>query len=165
MPIYCFLVVDQVLHLLFFLEGVLALDQLNLRLLFIVIIIGLWTFLLSSYLFHLICESLTNSSMYCLLYYLTLPMIERRTWTFIVLLFYSIFNFYNIKLTLIVCKIFQFLYKVFYGSFSWFCEKDKRKVILFQSSSIHCDIAGRSFSVLKLLLILLRNSLGKSAVT
>lgn len=91
--------------------------------------------------------------------------IEKRTWTFIVLLFYSIFNFYNIKLTLIVCKIFQFLYKVFYGSFSWFCEKDKRKVILFQSSSIHCDIVGRSFSVLNLLLILLRNSLGKSAVT
>ena len=81
------------------------------------------------------------------------------------LLFYSIFNFYNIKLTLIVGKIFQFLYKVFYGSFPWFCEKDKRKVILFQSSSIHCDIVGRSFSVLNLLLILLRNSLGKSAVT
>ena len=71
----------------------------------------------------------------------------------------------NIKLSLIACEIFQFLCKAFYESFSLFCEKDKRKVIVFQSSSIHCDIVGRPFSVLKLLLILLRNFLGKPSMT
>ena len=78
-------------------------------------------------------------------------MIEKRAWVFIV--------FY---ITLNLLYLFAKPFYTFYGSFSLFCEIDKRKVILFQSSSIHCDIVGRSFSVLKPFPILLRNSLGKT---
>lgn len=127
-----------------------VLDQLNLWLLF----------LLSSHLSHLVWKFLTVSSMYGVLYCLT----YQYHWLETELeFFHSVL--YNIKFTLIACEIFQFLCKGFYEIFSLFCEKDKRKVIVFQSSSIHCDIVGRPFSVWKLLLILLRNFLGNPAVT
>ena len=103
-----------------------VLDQLNLWLLFFLIISRLWIFLLSSHLSHLVWKFLTVSSIYGVLYCLT----YQYHWLETELeFFHSVL--YNIKFTLIACEIFQFLCKGFYEIFSLFCEKDKRKVIFF----------------------------------